>query len=93
MYLLALSLCKILTEFLELILSYQDVPFSATKWPIYPEQFFWYKPLSYFHLPIGLFHCAKFTKNSSSQFEVVRIPHFWAHNGPFAPNNFFWENY
>ena len=27
-------------EFLELIQSYQDVPFSGQKWPICPEQFF-----------------------------------------------------
>ena len=62
----------------------------GTKWPICPEQFFFgTNHYHHFHLPIGPFHCAKFTKNSYSQAEVVRIPHFWAHNGPFTPNNFF----
>ena len=44
----------------------------------------------YFHLLVGPFHCAKFTKNSYSRSKVVRMPHFWTQNGPFAPNNFFW---
>ena len=38
MYLLPLSYCKILKEFLELIQSYQDVPFSGPKWYICPEK-------------------------------------------------------
>ena len=40
MYLLPLSYCKVLKEFLELIQSYQDVPFSGPKWPICPEKKF-----------------------------------------------------
>ena len=43
----------------------------------------------YFHLPIGLFHCAKLKKNSYSWSRVMRMHHFGAQNGPFAPNNFF----
>ena len=35
-----LSFCKILKELLELIQSYQNVPFSEPKWPICPEQIF-----------------------------------------------------
>ena len=35
-----LSFCKILKELLELIQSYQNVPFSDPKWPICPEQIF-----------------------------------------------------
>ena len=43
----------------------------------------------YFYLLIGPFHCAKFTKNSYCQSKVVRMPHFWTQNGPFAPKKFF----
>ena len=35
-----LSFCKIFKKFLELIQSYEDVPFSASKWSICPEQIF-----------------------------------------------------
>ena len=35
-----LSFCKILKNFLQLIQSYEDVPFSGPKWPICPEQIF-----------------------------------------------------
>ena len=42
----------------------------------------------YFHLPVGPFHCAKFTKNSYSRSKVVRMLHFWTQNDPFSPNNF-----
>ena len=54
-----LSFCKIFKKFQ----SYEDVPFSGPKWPICPEQnFFGTNHYYYFHLPIGLFHCAKFKK-------------------------------
>ena len=43
----------------------------------------------YFHLLVGPFHCAKFTKNTYCQSKVVRMPHFWIQNGPFATNIFF----
>ena len=43
--------------------SYEDVPFSGTKWLICPEHiFFGTNHHYYFHLPIGPFHCAKFEK-------------------------------
>ena len=48
-------------EFLELIQSYQNVPFSGTKWPICREKFDT-NQYYYFHLLVGPFHCAKFTK-------------------------------
>ena len=44
---------------------------------------------SYFHLPIGPFHCAKFTKKSCSRSRVMRMCHFWAQDGQFTPNLFF----
>ena len=81
---------KILKQFLKLIQSYEDVPFSGTKWHICPEQFFLGTNHYYYsHLPVGPFHCAKFTKTSYKQSKFVRMPHFWAQNGPFAPNSFF----
>ena len=52
------SFCKILKKFLELIQSYDDVPFSGPEWPICPEQiFFKYKPLlllSFTYWPFSL---------------------------------------
>ena len=85
-----LSFCKILKKFLGLIQSYEDVPFSGPKWPICHEQnFFGTNHYYYFRLPIGPFHCAKFKKNSYSESRVMKMPHFWAQNGSFAPNNFF----
>ena len=39
----------------------------------------------YFHLLVGPFHCAKFTKNSYSRSKVVNMHHFWTQNGLFAP--------
>ena len=62
------------------------MPFSGPKWPICPEQiFFGTNHYYYFHLPIGPFHCARFMKNSYGRSKVVRMPHFWDKNGPFAP--------
>ena len=46
--------------------------------------FFWYKP----YWPFSLF---KIKKKSYSRSRVVRMHHFWAENGQFAPNNFFWR--
>ena len=68
------------------------MPFSGPKWPNCPEQnFFGTNHYYYCQLPVGLFHCAKFKKNSYSRPRVMRMRHFWAQNGPFAPNNFFWK--
>ena len=52
---------------------------------------FLYKPLlllSSTHWPFSL---CKILKNSYSGSRVMRMCHFWAQNGPFAPNNFFWK--
>ena len=85
-----LSFCKIFKKFLEPIQSYEDVPFSGPKWPLCHEQnFFGTNHYYYFHLPIGLFHCAKFFKNSYSKSRLVRMRHFWAQNGSLATNKFF----
>ena len=82
-----LSFCKILKKFLGLIQSYEDVPFSGPKWPICPEQkFFGTNYCYYFHLPIGLFHCAKS--------RIMAIYHSWAPEWSICPKQFFFlENY
>ena len=48
-------------------------------------------PYYYFHLPIGPFHWAKFKKNSYSGSTAMWMHHFWAQNGPFALNIFFFS--
>ena len=63
---------------------------------ICPENFFLFingpNHYYYFHLPIGPFHWAKFKKYSYSESRVMKMHHFWAQNGPFAPNKiFFWK--
>ena len=94
MYLLAHFILQNFKKFLATIQSYEDVPFSSPQWPICPEQNFFGTILSYyFHLPIGTFHCAKFKKNSYKGSRDLRMHHFWAQNGTFAPNKFFLENY
>ena len=73
---------------------YEDVPFSAPKWPICHEKiFFGIDHYYYLNLSIGPFHSAKFKKNSYTGSRVMRMCHFWAKNGPLAPNKFFLENY
>ena len=62
--------------------------FSGPKHPnLYWAKFFGTNHYYYFHLPISHFHCAKFKTNSYSGSRVMRMPHFWAQNGPFSPNN------
>ena len=58
---LPLSFCKPLKKFLESIQIY-DMPFSGPKWYTCPEQIFLVQTIIISHLPIGIFHCAKFFK-------------------------------
>ena len=84
-----LSFCKIFKKFLELIQSYEDVPFSGPTWPICPEQIFLVQTIIItFIYTLALFTVQNL-KNSYSRSRVMRIHHFWAQNSPFAPNNFF----
>ena len=90
MYLLALLFCKIWKKFLESIKSFEDVPFSGLKLPIFPEKiFFWYKPLLLLSPTYWPFYLCKILKNSYFRSRVMRMHHFWTQNGLFAPNNFF----
>ena len=84
-----LLFCKILRKFLEPIQSYEDVPFSGTQRPICSEKnFFGTNYYYYFHVAIGPLHCAKLKKILRAD-PVMRMHHFWAQNGPFSLNNFF----
>ena len=97
MYLLVpFTLEKLKKKFLGPIQSYKDVPFLVPNWTIvqivydhctgHKQIFFGTYHYYYFHLPIQPFHCAKFLKNSQSESKVMRMHHFWAPNGLFAPN-------
>ena len=93
MYLLASFILQNFKKLLELIQSYDDIPFLGPKWPICPEQkFFSANHCYYFHLPIGPFHCAKFKKNSSRGVRVKRMCNFWAQDGPFLEMKIFSKN-
>ena len=88
---LPLSFCKILKEFLMPIQIYEDVPFSGQKYPnLSWTKFFGRNHYYYFYLPTDPFHWAKFKKNSYNGSRVMRMHHFWAQNGPFAPNKNFY---
>ena len=52
---------------------------------------FWYKPLLLLSSTYWPFSLCKIFKNSYCESRVMRMHHFWAQNGPFAPNNFFWK--
>ena len=86
-----LSFCKIFKKFLELIQSYEDVPFSGPKWPICHEQnFFGTNHYYYFYLLLALFIVKNF-KNSYSGSRVMRMRNFWAQNGPFPQMRIFFR--
>ena len=89
MYPLAPFILQNLKKILEPTLSYDNVPFLGPKWPICPEQNFLGTNHYYFYLPIGPFHCLKCKENSYSRSRVMRMHHFLARNGPFAPNKIF----
>ena len=86
MYKLAHFILQNFKKFLDTIQSYEDVPFLGSKQPISLEQNFFGTKLYCFHLPIGTFHCANILKNSFRGSRDLRMHHFWARNGPFAPN-------
>ena len=57
--------------------SYEDVPFLDPKWPT---------PLLLLSSTYWPFSLCKIFKNSYSRSRVMRMHHFGAQNGPFAPN-------
>ena len=54
---------------------------------------FWYKPLLLLLSTYWPFSLCRILKNSYSGSRIMTMHHFWTQNGPFAPNNFFLENY
>ena len=57
------------------------------------KKLFWYKPLLLLSSTYWPFSLCKILKNSYSGSRIMTMHHFWTQNGPFAPNNFFLENY
>ena len=89
-----LSFCKILKKFLGLIQSYEDVPFSGPKWPIFHEKFFFgTNHYYYFHLPIGPSHCAKFKKILTADLELWGCAISGFKMVHLSQTIFFFENY
>ena len=88
-----LSFCKISKKFLGAIQIYENVLFLGPQLAHLPcTNFFWYKPLLLLSSIYWPFLLCKILKNSYSRSRVMRMHHFWAQNGPFAPNKFcFWK--
>ena len=68
---------------------------SGPKLPICPEQIFWggANHYHYFHLPIGLFHCAKSKKILTDDPEFSGCSIFGPKMIHLPQTNFFLENY
>ena len=97
LYLLAIFIVQYSKKFLQRIQSYDDAPFLCPKWsicppPPSPNKFFFENYYYHSHLPISPFHWAKFKKNSSSRYRVMRMCNFWTQNGPFPQMIIFSEN-
>ena len=65
-YLLVPFILQNFKKFLDLIQSYEDVPFSDPKWTICAD-FFGTNHYYYLHIAIGTFHCAKCKKKKFLQ--------------------------
>ena len=91
MYLIAPFISAKLKK-LELIHSYEDVPFSGSKWLNCPEQnFFGTNHYYYFHLPIGPFHCAKLKKVLTMYLELCGCAIFGPKMVHLPQTIFFWK--
>ena len=85
-----LSFCKILKKFLESIQSYEGMPFLSPKWPTCPEKNFFLAQtiiITFIYL-LALFIVQNFKKFLQRIHRVMRMRHFWAQNGTFAPPPF-----
>ena len=75
-----------LKKVLELIWSYEDVPFL----PFVLDKILLVQTIIIIFIYLfALFIVQNFKKNSYSRSRVMSMHHFWAQNGPFALNNFF----
>ena len=88
MLLLALSFCKILKKFLELIQSYENVPFSGPQMANLSCFFFFLAQtiiITFIYL-LAPFILQNFIKSLTAD------PKLWAQNGPFTQTRIFSEN-
>ena len=70
-----------------------DVPFLGPKWPICPENFFWYKPLLLLSSTYWPFSLCKILKKFLEPIQSCEMCHFWDQNGPFVLKIFFGTNH
>ena len=83
-----LSFCKILKKFLGLI--QKTCHFLDQNGPFVLNKSFLVQNITITLIYLlALFIVQNLKKNPYSESRVMRMPHFWAQNGPFAPNNFF----
>ena len=84
-----LSFCKILKEFLELIQSYQDVPFLGQKWPTCPEQFFLVQTIITFIYLLAVFIVQNLQKNYTADLKLSGCAILGPKMVHLPQNNFF----
>ena len=63
-----LSLCKFFKKLLQLIQSYEDVPFLGPKWPIFPNENSFRKPVN---KPCSFHSCLSISQKSKSDINVL----------------------
>ena len=64
-----LSLCRFFKKLLQLIQSYEDVPFLGPKWPIFPNENSFRKPVN---KPCSFHSCLSISQKSKSDINVLR---------------------
>ena len=89
------SFCKIFKKSFGPIQSYEDVPFLGPKWPICHEQFFFVQILGKIINILLIYLLAPFIVQNFKKIlpanPVMRMHNFWAQNGPFPPNEIFFQ--
>ena len=93
MYLLAFFILQNLKKFFRANPDYKDVPFSGPKSPNCPEQFFLVQTTIITFIYLLALFIPQTLKKSYSGSRIMRMCHFWAQNGLFAPNFFLKKNY
>ena len=92
MYPLALFILQNFEKILRANPELWDVPFSCPKWSICPKQFLVLTIIITFIYLLALFTVQNLKKLLQHIQSYEDVP-FLAQNAPFAPNNFFLENY
>ena len=92
MYLLARFILQTFLEILRVDPELRGCAIFGTKMAYLSwTKFFWYNPLSLLSSTFWTFSLCKIQKNTYRGSRVIRMHHFWAENGPFSPNKFFWK--